>query len=388
MAAETVAKAGHRIVIVEQMPSPARKFLMAGRSGLNLTHSEPQEHLLDRYGLARPWLHDALTSFSAQDTIAWANSLGQPCFTGTSGRIFPKSMKASPLLRAWLARLETLGVTLRTRTKWIGWNTTTLTLETPNGPETLVASAVILATGGASWPRLGTDGHWTHALPPETIAPFRPANCGFTTTLPPELHTEYAGHPLKRIALTFSGQTTRGDLMLTPDRLEGNPLYLLSAPLRNTIEHTGTATLHLDLRPDLTPEAAQERLAATRPRESLANRLRKAYRLDPLHRALLRTALPKNTPDTTIATTIKALPITLTAPAPIDRAISTAGGLRQSALTPDFMLIGRPGTFAAGEMLDWEAPTGGYLLQACLATGKAAGQAAIQWLAQTNRETS
>jgi len=383
-AAERLAEAGCRVTVLERMPSPGRKFLMAGRGGLNLTHSEPPERFLERYGDSAPWLADALQAFPPAAMIAWAEGLGQPCFVGSSGRVFPRAMKASPLLRAWLGRLAQTEVTLRLRTRITGLDDRLLRLDTPDGPRTLAADAVILAFGGASWARLGSDGAWAALLPPEDLAPFRPANCGFVAAWSDAFRGRFAGTPLKNVALRFEGAGARGDCVVTRAGLEGGAVYALSAPLRDRIERTGTATLRLDLRPDQSAEALAARLSKLRGRESLSNGLRKALALPPVAVALLREGSdgpPPRAPDA-LAALVKNLPVRLTATAPLDRAISTAGGLRREALDPRFMLRRRPGLFAAGEMLDWEAPTGGYLLQASIATGRAAAEGAMHWLRQ------
>jgi len=294
-------------------------------------------------------------------------------------------MKASPLLRAWLARLAARGVTLRVRARITGLGPeNSLHVETPDGTEALQADAVILAMGGASWARLGSDGRWAALLPPETLAPFRPANCGFVAGWSDSFRDRFAGTPLKNVALRFDGATARGDCVVTRDGLEGGAIYAMSAPLRDRIEAAGEATLRLDLRPEMTQEALAARLSRVRGRESLSNQLRKALALPPVAIALLREAgegPPPRAPEA-LAALVKNVPVRLTGTAPLDRAISTAGGLRRAALDADFMLRGRPGLFAAGEMLDWEAPTGGYLLQASIATGRAAAEGAMRWLRQ------
>ncbi|GBR06443.1 TIGR03862 family flavoprotein [Acetobacter oeni] len=384
-AAEILATAGCSVTIADRMPSPGRKFLMAGRSGLNLTNAEPEPAFSHRYGSSASWLASAMADFTPAMMIAWAVSLDQPCFTGTSGRVFPKAMKASPLLRAWLSRLNTLGVILSPNTTWTGWDhdnhpVTTRKDGVPTGIST--PDATILALGGASWSRLGSDGAWADILARKAIplAPFRPANSGFRVTWSDLLRDRFAGTPLKRIALTFGTTTIRGEAVITRTGMEGGALYALSAPLRDAIEQNGPATLSLDLRPDLELATLTDRLSKTRARESLSNRLRKAARLPPVATALLRETgeVPASPAD--LARHIKAVPIRLTAPDSLDRAISTAGGITQAAVDSHFMLRAVPGTFVCGEMLDWEAPTGGYLLQACMATGRAAAKGALTWL--------
>ncbi|MEN5084207.1 TIGR03862 family flavoprotein [Bosea sp. TWI1241] len=377
IAAERLAQAGRSVVLIERMASPARKFLLAGRGGLNLTHSEPLERLLARYGAARPWLEPALNAFPPQALRDWADGLGAESFVGSSGRVFPRAMKASPLLRAWLARLAGLGVRMRTQWRWTGWTADgALGFATPEGEARLRPAAVLLALGGASWPRLGSDGAWQALLAAKgvAIAPLRPANAGFTVAWSPLMRARFAGQPLKRIALAFAGESVRGEAMIDAGGIEGGAVYALSAPLREAIARDGTAVLAVDLRPDLSAEALAQRLAKRRPGESLSNHLRKAAGLAPVAIALLRESAdgpPPQEPEA-LAAAMKQARLTLTGIAPIARAISSAGGVRAEAVDADFMLKALPGVFVAGEMLDWEAPTGGYLLQGCFATGVAA----------------
>ncbi|WP_371859444.1 TIGR03862 family flavoprotein [Gluconobacter thailandicus] len=378
-AAEYLSAHGCRVEIFEQMPSVGRKLLMAGQSGLNLTHSEPLDRFITRYGAAQDWLSPALHAFSPDNLRDWAENLGQPCFSGTSGRVFPKSMKASPLLRTWLGRLAEQGVIIRTRHRFTGWDDKTLRFETPEGAVTVSPDAVILAMGGASWSRLGSDGKWADLFAAET-APFAPANCGFTPDWSDDFLRRHEGNILHSVGLSFENQKTRGDLTITARGLEGSALYALSARLREAIAREGRATMLLDLRPTLSEDTALKRLQAQRPRESLSNRLRKAFALDSIARELLRDATPKDATPHQLTQTLKALPVTLTGTDTLDRAISTAGGLRQDALDEHFMIRSKPGVFAAGEMLDWEAPTGGYLLQGCFSTGLAAAQGVLGWL--------
>jgi hypothetical protein len=380
MAAEILAANGVTVTIFDQMPSVGRKLLMAGRGGLNLTHSEPLPALLARYGRARVWLEAAIVDFPPTALIAWSHELGQPTFVGSSGRVFPRSMKASPLLRAWLARLDRLGVQRRPRHRWTGWSPDgAVCFATPGGAEVIRPGVTILAVGGASWPRLGTDGHWAGYLA-DVTAPFLPANCGFEVDWSTHLRQRFAGHALKRIALTFRGQTIRGEAMLTETGIEGGAVYALSAPLRDAIAANGPTTVNLDLRPDLDQPALAARLAAPRRGQSLSGFLRRQAGLGHEAVALVQEALHAGANPGDMVVLIKALPVTLRAARPIDRAISSAGGLRREALDPHFMLRDRPGTFAAGEMLDWEAPTGGYLLQACFSTGVAAAKGALAWM--------
>ena len=348
MAAETLAAAGQRVVVFDRMAQPARKFLIAGRGGLNLTHSEPLERMLARYPAP---LRPAIAAFPPAALIAWAEGLGQPCFTGSSGRVFPRAMKASPLLRAWLARLEGLGVTLRRRHRWLGWDDAgALRFATPQGEVSFAPNATILALGGASWPRLGSDGGWAALL--EDVAPFRPSNMGFRVEWSPHFRERFHGTPLKRIALSFAGEIRRGEAMITRDGIEGGLIYAFSAALRDAIERDGFADVVLDLRPDVAA------VNITGGSQSLANRLRRQAGLAPVGVGLVRE----------LQGPVKALSLRLTGMQGLERAISSAGGLRWSALDARFMLRDRPGVFAVGEMLDWEAPTGGYLLQACFST--------------------
>ncbi|HEY4250210.1 MAG TPA: TIGR03862 family flavoprotein [Roseomonas sp.] len=376
IAAETLAAAGCAVTIFERMPSPARKLLIAGRGGLNLTHSEPLDRFLPRYREAAPHLEAAIRAFPPAALIAWCEGLGQPVFTGSSGRVFPRAMKASPLLRAWLARLSGLGVTLHTRQAFEGFDADGCLVASGRA---ITADAVILACGGASWPRLGSDGGWVALLPDLPVAPFRPANMGFHIAWSAHLRDRFAGTPLKRIALTFGAETQRGEAVLTAAGIEGGAVYALAAPLRQAIARHGQAVALLDLRPDLDAAACARRLAAPRGGQSLSNHLRRSLNLPPVAIALVQEALHAGAPDD-LPRLVKALPLRLEAPMQIARAISSAGGLAWAALDARFMLRARPGVFAAGEMLDWEAPTGGYLLQACFATGIAAARGALGWL--------
>jgi hypothetical protein len=369
MAAETLARAGCAVTVFERMPSPARKLLMAGRGGLNLTHSEPLEKFLTRYRPAAPMLLDAVRAFPPEALIAWCESLGQETFVGSSGRVFPRAMKASPLLRAWLARLDAMGVALRTRRRWIGLDGTTARFETPEGETSFTADAVILALGGASWPRLGADGGWTALLPDVERVPFAPSNAGVAIAWSQKM-APHAGTPLKRIAVSFGGQTVRGEVVLTAHGLEGGAIYALSAAMREAIARDGAATFHLDLRPDLTLPDVNARLAARGSAETVSTRLRKALGLPPVAIALVQEVLHAGA-HADLATLVKSLPLTTRAMSGLARAISSAGGIAWDALDANFMLRARPGVFACGEMLDWEAPTGGYLLQGCFATGVA-----------------
>ena len=380
IAAETLASAGCAVTVFDRMPSPARKFLMAGRGGLNLTHSEPLDLFLARYRPQEPRLLDAVRAFPPAALVAWCEGLGVETFIGSSGRVFPKTLKASPLLRAWLARLGSLGVELRTRHRWIGLDGTTPRFATEAGEVAHPAEAVLLALGGASWPRLGSDGAWTALLPDVATVPFAPANVGFEVPWSDRLRSQHSGAPLKRIAVSFAGTAIRGEAVLTSGGIEGGAIYALSAPIRDTIARDGAATFTLDLRPDIPPEEVRRRLAMRGKGETVSTMLRKALALAPVAIALMQEARHHGAAQTDLATLVKALPLTTRAPASIARAISSAGGIAWSALDEHFMLRARPGVFACGEMLDWEAPTGGYLLQACFATGVAAAQGALDRL--------
>ena len=375
MAAEVLASAGIAVTVFDRMPSVGRKFLMAGRGGLNLTHSEPLEGFLDRYGPARAWLEPAIRAFPPKALMAWCEGLGQLVFTGSSGRIFPTAMKASPLLRAWLARLVSLGVTFRFRHTWLGW-TDDGALRFDTGLA-MRPDVTVLALGGGSWPRLGSDGAWVGLLP-GSVAPLRPSNCGFSVAWSDHFRERFAGQPLKRISLAFGGIERRGEAMVTTDGIEGGAVYALSPRLRDAIEADGSATVLVDLRPDLDVPTLADRLNAPRRAQSLSVFLRKHAGLSPVAIGLVQEALHNGAGD--VACLIKALPVRLLAARPIERAISSAGGIRRDVVDAGFMLRDRPGVFVAGEMLDWEAPTGGYLLQADFSTGVAAARGALGWV--------
>lgn len=380
MAAETVARAGKSVAVFEKMPTFGRKFLMAGRGGLNLTHSEDFDRFARRYGARSATLAPMLEAFTPADLVAWAEGLGQETFVGASGRVFPKAMKASPLLRAWLARLEGLGVDLKPRSTWKGWDAVGhLLIEDPEGRHVVRARATILALGGASWPKLGSDAAWVPLLRVGgcDIAPFRPANCGFDIGWSAFFSERFAGEPLKNVALSLGQARSRGDAMVARYGLEGGAVYALGGAARD-VALAGGATLTVDLRPDIPVETLERRLLAPRGGQTLANFLRKALKLSPVEINLLREAHGVDLPQSpaALAAAIKAAPLAVTGVQPLDRAISAAGGARFEGLDGLF-LKGRPNVILAGEMLDWEAPTGGYLLQACFATGVAAGRAAL-----------
>jgi len=389
MAAERLAQGGARVTVFERMPSAGRKLLMAGRGGLNLTHSEPLEDFLARYGEAAPWLHDRIVAFPPQALRAWCEALGQETFVGSSGRVFPKTMKASPLLRAWLRRLDTQGVALMLRHAWQGWDAEGyLIFETPDGMRRMTADAVVLALGGASWPKLGSDGAWMKEFERQgiAVAGFRPANCGFHVAWSEVFRDRFEGAPLKNVVLTHGDVRSRGDVVITRNGLEGGAIYPLSASLRDAIDAHGETALTIALRPDMSIDRLAEKLSAPRGKQSLATFLRKALGLSPPATALLHESMRAegralaSLTSQEIATRISALPLTLTGVAPLARAISSAGGILRDELDEHLMLRKLPGVFACGEMIDWEAPTGGYLLQGSFALGVAAGEGALQWL--------
>lgn len=389
MAAEVLATGGAQVTIYERMPSAGRKFLMAGRGGLNLTHSEPLDQFVARYREATPHLRDAIEAFSPDALRAWSEGLGQPTFVGSSGRVFPQVFKASPLLRAWLRRLEQFGVRFALRHHWTGWGANgDFQFETPEGLTLFKPDAIVIALGGASWPRLGADGGWIDTLDAKGIgvAPLRPANSGFRVAWSDLFRERFEGEPLKGVALSFGGQSVRGEVTITRDGIEGGAIYALSAPLRDTVLANGAAVLHLALRPDLPHADLVKRLSTSRKKQSLSTYLRKQAALSPVAIGLLQEAtialdlLPSTMSPEQLATFVNAVPVKLTGVASIDRAISTAGGISFDEIDAHYMLRKLPGVFVAGEMLDWEAPTGGYLLQACFATGAAAGRGALEYL--------
>lgn len=367
------------------MPSLGRKFLMAGRGGLNLTHSEELENFIQRYGASSDWLAPHIQAFPPAALRTWCEELGQETFIGSSGRIFPRIMKAAPLLRAWLKRLDTLGVQYKPRHCWQGWQDDQLSFI--NAQQQIVLAkpdATLLALGGASWPRLGSDGGWVKILLEcgVEITSLCSANCGFITPWSDYFSTRFAGQPLKSVILTHKGVSYQGELMITAQGIEGGAVYALSSHLRESIEKEGSAILQLNLRPNMSQESLTQKLKAPRGNQSLSTYLRKAG-FSPVVIALLREVIPPekltNYTPQTLAAHLQSLPITLTATTSLARAISTAGGIKRSALNKDFMLHTKPGVFAAGEMLDWEAPTGGYLLQGCFSTAIAAAEGILKF---------
>jgi len=397
MAAEVLANGGANVTVYDAMPTAGRKFLMAGRGGLNLTHSEPLAQFLARYREAMPYLKSAIDAFPPDALRDWSEALGQPTFVGSSGRVFPKAFKASPLLRAWLRRIDAAGVQFAFRHRWIGWDANgRLLFQTPDGPRAVDARGTVLALGGASWPRLGSDGAWVETLAAKgvTISPLQPANSGFTVAWSDTFRDRFEGQPLKATAHSFGPHSVRGEAIVTRTGIEGGAIYALSAELREAIQREGQATLHIGLRPDLKSDDLTTRLSAPKGKQSLSNFLRKAAHLSPVAIGLLQEAAKASGPSLAsmppadLARLVNAVPIRLTGVAPITRAISSAGGISFGAIDENFMLRRLPGVFAAGEMLDWEAPTGGYLLQASFATGAAAGRGVLQWLGPHGEERS
>ena len=381
-AAEHLATHGHQITVYDQMPTPARKFLLAGRGGLNLTHSEPLSTFTNRYGPATNFLTPILQAFPPTALTEWCENLGQPTFTGTSGRIFPQEMKAAPLLRAWLRRLADIGVQFAPHHQWLGWSQNNqLRFATPAGEIQITPKATLLALGGASWPRMGSNAAWVPILQARQIPiiPLRPTNCGILVPWSETFKTRFAGIPLKRIAISIGQETKKGEAIITAQGLEGGAIYALSAPIRHALDKNETATIHMDLRPDIALPALAEKTNIPRGSRSLSNFLRQSANLSPVAIGLIHEAL-LTTQTTNLAALIKSLPITITGTQPIARAISTSGGISLEAIDENLMLRAIPGTFAAGEMLDWEAPTGGYLLQACFSTGLAAARGIQNYL--------
>ncbi|WGI22232.1 TIGR03862 family flavoprotein [Amylibacter sp. IMCC11727] len=374
MAAEMLADAGHSVTVADGKPSVGRKFLMAGKSGLNLTKSEPFADFIAAFGSAADWLKPSIEAFDNTAVIDWAQGLDQDTFIGSTRRVFPKAMKASPLLRAWLNRLSDKGVTFQTRWRWVEWTGGIFIFETPNGLHSVTPKATVLALGGASWARLGSDGMWTDILAQRGIdtAPFEPSNMGITVDWSDHMAPLF-GAPLKNIAMTVGNDRRKGECVLSKSGLEGSLVYQFSTGLRSS------EPMQIDLLPDQTTAALQARIDKQSTKTSLANILRKSLKLDAVKSALVME-FARATPRDALAQTVKSLPIPYTGTAPLDLAISVAGGVRQTDLTADFMLASESGSFCAGEMLDWEAPTGGYLITACLATGRTAGRAAADYI--------
>ncbi len=406
IAAETLAAAGCSVILVDHMPALGRKFLLAGRGGLNLTHSEPLDDMLARYRPTDARLVAAITRFGPTELRAWSASLGQPTFVGSSGRVFPDSFRATPLLRAWLVRLHDLGVVTMVRHRLVGLETAdgpghgvnvSLAAATPagtdgrsdappNGLHRIRAAAVVLALGGASWPRMGSDGLWTGLLGEANlgigITPLAADNVGYRVGWSQVLAARFAGVPLKNVVIRVAGRSVRGEAMITSAGIEGGAIYAIGGSIRNEFAGTGTATILIDLHPDLTVDEVRSRLVGRRAKDSMSTSLRRSLGLSPLAVALLREVTGNRVPSdpAKLASLIKDLPIRLDGPMPIGRAISTAGGVKFSEIDDAFMLRRLPGVFVAGEMLEWSAPTGGYLLQASFSTGVAAARGALAWL--------
>lgn len=384
MAAEALLNADIKVDLYDAMPSIGRKFLMAGRGGLNITHSEPMHRFLTNYGVAQDRVAEWLNKFSPQHLRDWVHNLGIDTFIGTSGRVFPKDMKAAPLLRAWLSRLRSKGLHIHVRHRWIGWShDNNLIFATAKGDITTRSDVTILALGGASWPKLGSDGAWQDTLREKNIdlTPLEPANCGFDIVWSDYLKEHFAGAALKNIAATFEGMTQQGEAIVTTHGIEGGLIYTLSASLRSEIMQNGQAILKIDLLPIHGVTDIANKLAM-RGSRSLSSHLKSSLGLSKIKIALIQECLEareRNDP-AILAMKVKALPLFLKSPRPITEAISTAGGIKLAALDDNLMVKSHPGLFCAGEMLDWEAPTGGYLLTACFASGYAAGKGAAKWL--------
>jgi uncharacterized flavoprotein (TIGR03862 family) len=398
MAAEVLSRHGVRVDLYDAMPSVGRKFLLAGKGGLNLTHSEASEPFLSRYGARRAQIEPWLEAFGPEALRLWAHRLGVETFVGTSGRVFPTEMKAAPLLRAWLHRLRAAGVRFHMRHRWQGWSENgALRFATNDGERRVLSDAVVLALGGGSWARLGSDGAWVPLLAQRgvPVAALRPANCGFDAGWSEHFRTRFAGQPVKSVVATFTNQTggtlrRQGEFMVTATGVEGSLIYALSAPLRNGIESTGAAVLHLDLLPDRELPFVIAELARPRGSRSMASHLQSRLGIKGVKAGLLREcASAQDFADPArLGAMIKALPLRLIAPRPLDEAISSAGGVAFEALDQGLMIRSLPGVFCAGEMLDWEAPTGGYLLTACFASGRAAGLGVLAWQADETRNKS
>jgi len=390
MAAETAVAGGAQVDLYDAMASVGRKFLLAGKGGLNLTYDEPLETFVTRYGGRRAWIEPLVTSSGPDRLREWAFSLGIKTFVGSSGRVFPADLKAAPLLRAWLKRLRQDGVKFHVRHRWCGWDESgMLRFATPQGVRLERAQAVILALGGGSWPRLGSDAAWVPILAERgiSIAPLRPANCGFDVGWSEHFRGKYAGHPVKTVALSVNsldGTRIRrqGEFVITETGLEGGVVYWVSSYLRDEIAARGHGTLLLDLAPDRDVATLIKELAQPRGKRTMATHLQRRAHIEGVKAGLLREVVPMEqfADPARLGAVIKSLPLRVVAPRPLEEAISTAGGVRFEELDARLMVHGCPGLFCAGEMLDWEAPTGGYLLTACFATGRAAGAGAVAWL--------
>ncbi|CAJ0710681.1 3-dehydro-bile acid delta(4,6)-reductase [Ralstonia mannitolilytica] len=396
MAAEVLSRQGVRVDVFDAMPSAGRKFLLAGIGGMNITHSEPLDAFVGRYRARRDVLAPLIQRLSPDALRAWIHGLGIDTFVGTSGRVFPTEMKAAPLLRAWLHRLREAGVKLHMRHRWTGWaepsqHAHVLRFDTPDGERLVPADAVVLATGGGSWPRLGSDGAWVPLLQARGVhvLPLQPANCGFDADWSPFFQERFAGQPVKSVAIGLpSGddaamQFRQGEFVVTQTGIEGSLVYALSAPIREVLSAHGEATIWLDLAPGWSAQRVLDAVKHPRGSRSMSSHLQSKLNITGVKLGLLRECLPKEAfaDLAQLANAIKALPLRLTRARPIDEAISSAGGVAFEALNANLMIERLPGVFCAGEMLDWEAPTGGYLLTACFATGAAAGQGVLDYLA-------
>lgn len=382
MAADVLSVAGLQVTVYERMPTAARKFLMAGRGGLNLTHSEPLDVFVTRYREARDIILPMIEQFSPTDLRVWCESLGQETYVGSSGRVFPRSMKASPVLRSWLARLRGQGVIVHYGWTWAGWRGDDLAfLDSGGKSQNVAADAVLLALGGASWPRLGADGSWQKILTDKgvSVSALRPSNCGFVVPWSPMFREKFAGQPLKTISLTIQGDSFQGEAIITRQGIEGGVVYAASALLRAEIERNGKAHIKIDLRPDVSLEQLRQRMQRPKGKDSLSNHLRKAGGLSPVAIGLVQEILHQKK-GVDPAQLVKALPLTLTSTTGLERAISSAGGVSFSEVNQGLMLVNLPGVFVAGEMLDWEAPTGGYLLQATFSTAVRAAKGILSFL--------
>lgn len=386
MAAEVLSERGHAVTVYDSMPTVARKFLLAGKSGLNITHSEPYAAFAERFGDASPQLRAALDAFTPDDVRRWAKTLGTETFVGSSGRVFPEVMKASPLLRAWLKSLEGRGVRILTRHRWTGFEGNALAFDTPDDKALVSADAALLALGGASYPRLGSDAAWTPWLEQRdvSVAKFQPANCGFDVDWSETFRDRFAGAALKGVTATSEAGTVPGEFVVSRAGIEGSLVYAHTSALRDRLSGGEPADLVVDLAPGRTVEKLTKDLGRFDSKTSFANRLRKGAGLEGVKAALLREVSPDaaRLPPPELAALIKALPIPLVRPRPIAEAISSAGGIAWSAIDDNYMLKALPGIFVAGEMIDWEAPTGGYLLTACFATGRAAARGIDRWLSR------
>ena len=386
MAAEVLSCAGAAVDVYDAMPSAGRKFLMAGKSGLNLTHAEAAGRFVARYGDRSEWVAAWLREFDADALRAWARGLGVETFVGSSGRVFPRDMKAAPLLRAWLHRLRTAGVRFHMRHRWLGWEGEVLRFVTSDGIVKVGAggTAVVLALGGGSWARLGSDGAWVPLLRDRAVevAPLRPANCGFEVAWSTHFRDKFPGQPVKSVVASFAGKQKQGEFVVTRHGVEGSLVYAFSAALRDAIEAQGSAMLLLDLAPGKSLERLVQEIAHPRGARSMASHLQSRAGIAGIKAGLLRECAAQEdyADPARLAAAIKALPLRLVSPRPLDEAISSAGGVTAKSFDEHLMLKTLPGVFCAGEMLDWEAPTGGYLLTACFASGRAAGQGALEWL--------